>query len=231
MKAGKYWIGDLCYLIPDEEWRTVVAFLGNGRTPREGEFTLQGHEGAIFSTYQGDGVYQDQFGNSYGVDSGTIGIFPADVFEGYFFEGGTVHEIPHDFTPRSFDGNMDFGGVQIKTKPAPLPEFSVEVSRKGETRIFPMEVVDECYCSKYTDYPGLRVGEAEPDLNDFAGDDFASESINYAYAEGQCNAGSVENERGKVVFSWRIVREDGEYPSFQEIESAIFAHYLIVKED
>ena len=49
--AGRYLIGDLCYR-DDEMWDRMI----------------------FLPTQHGDGVYQDQFGNEYSVDSGFIGI-------------------------------------------------------------------------------------------------------------------------------------------------------------
>ena len=116
MKAGRYWVGDLCYIMPDEEWREVCRFMGNGSEPIEGVFRLGEHEGAIFGTAHGDGVYRDQFKNSYGVDSGTIGIFPAGVFGGQFVLGGHFIDFPEDFEVSSDRGNMKFGHIKIKTR-------------------------------------------------------------------------------------------------------------------
>ena len=116
MKAGRYWVGDLCYIMPDEAWREVCRFMGNGSEPIEGVFRLGEHEGAIFGTAYGDGVYKDQLRNKYGVDSGTLGIFPAGVFEGGFPNGGQTVDFPEDFEVSSDRGNMKFGHIKIKTR-------------------------------------------------------------------------------------------------------------------
>ena len=72
MKAGRYWIGDLCYVM-HEVWDEVCE-----KTTREneclyGEFRLDdGREFVLHST-GGDGEFQDQQGRRYPVDAGLIG--------------------------------------------------------------------------------------------------------------------------------------------------------------
>lgn len=71
MPAGRYWVGDLCYVLHDA-WDDVCQ-LG------EGVHTLtDGRCVAMFATLHGDGIYDDDHGNCYGVDSGTLGCILAD---------------------------------------------------------------------------------------------------------------------------------------------------------
>jgi len=118
LKAGTYWVGDLCYLIEDrEDWDQVVKFMFENDKPKYGVFTLKGAKGAIFGTAYGDGCYSDNFGNEYGVDSGTLGLFPVGVLPTARFEsGGTIHNFPQDFEVSSKRGNMNFGHINIDTR-------------------------------------------------------------------------------------------------------------------
>lgn len=232
MRAGKYWVGDLCYLVPHEHWDKVVAFLGDGKTPREGEFDLEGHRGAIFSTHHGDGVYPDQFGNTYGVDSGTIGIFPVDVFDSQFEELGVVHNFAEDFTPKSDQGDMEFGHLKIRTRPAAEPKFFVRVTVVGVgERVFPLDVVDECYSQGHETYPGIRV--ADPDaFEEFTRSPGSAECVDYHYSEGTCTHGIYEDyDTEEPIFHWQIEDGEGNLLQFEDIERPIFAHYLITKKD
>ena len=68
MKAGTYWIGDLCYVMHDE-WDEVCNITISGHSVKDGEFKLaDGREFATYCTAYGDGMYSDQDGNVYGVD-------------------------------------------------------------------------------------------------------------------------------------------------------------------
>lgn len=73
--AGKYYIGDLCYVLGEEDYDTTV---GEGA---DGFHTNGKHVIGYFSTYAGDGCYLDTKGRRYGVDAGIIGIAPAALVE------------------------------------------------------------------------------------------------------------------------------------------------------
>lgn len=76
MPAGLYYVGDLCYVMTDEEWDDFCSITIQGNECISGEFTMpDGRRFATYNTMYGDGEYTDQFGNHYGVDSGSIGCF------------------------------------------------------------------------------------------------------------------------------------------------------------
>jgi hypothetical protein len=119
MKAGKYFIGDLCYVL-SSKWDEVCDLTISGHECLEGKFTLSdGTEFAMFGTAHGDGYYYDQMGNSYPVDSGTIGcvLFDKidDIDKEYLERSGTVLDIPNDFEVESEDGTIFVGPVTIYT--------------------------------------------------------------------------------------------------------------------
>ena len=71
MKAGKYYVGDLCNALVDNEREE----LGE----KTGEFTLSnGRTGVTFKLPHGDGIYPDENGRNYYIDSGTMGITLAE---------------------------------------------------------------------------------------------------------------------------------------------------------
>ena len=100
MPAGRYWIGDLCYMQVSHEDRIE-----------------SGHMLCTYTKY-GDGVYFDQFGNEYGVDSGTLGAVDADVAEsGSLRDLGSFFNFAED-TVMTYDedtGQFTFGFVVIDT--------------------------------------------------------------------------------------------------------------------
>lgn len=81
LPAGSYYVGDLCYVMDDDEWDEVVRIVSNASKDSCKEYKLSdGRQFAIYSTQWGDGVYNDQKNREYFVDSGTIGcIFVSDL--------------------------------------------------------------------------------------------------------------------------------------------------------
>jgi hypothetical protein len=118
MKAGKYYVGDLCYVLHDR-WDEFCALTIVGNRVLDGEFNLaDGTRFATFTTQWGDGTYQDQQGREYGVDAGLIGciavedIDPAELAN---IKDGHVVEFVRDFTTFSAGGVISFGTVSIDT--------------------------------------------------------------------------------------------------------------------
>ena len=112
----KYYVGDLCYVMHDV-WDEVcsIADLDND----EWEYELEdGRKFILFSTAYGDGHYNDQNGNPYSVDSGTIGAIKVDdIFD---IEGlarakemglGHIHEFPAEI--EGYDCSYDEGAISI----------------------------------------------------------------------------------------------------------------------
>ena len=121
MQAGKYYVGDLCYVMSDDEWSEVCSITIKGNQCIEGEFEFKdGRKFAMYSTAWGDGEYQDQYGNCYGVDSGTIGCILADDIKYIGVEPIELHTFATDFVTagkKENDGIIQFGHVIIETNP------------------------------------------------------------------------------------------------------------------
>lgn len=124
LKAGEYWIGDLCYVL-HEVWDEVVDLIyKDSEEGREGAFTLSdGRKFVLFNTAYGDGEYRDQNGNEYGVDAGNIGIIRVSDINTNVEENKDFEETGHIFNfPSAFwattDGNgmLRFGHVRINTR-------------------------------------------------------------------------------------------------------------------
>jgi hypothetical protein len=78
--SGNYYIGDLCYVMHDQ-WQEVCDITIVNNECLSGVFRLSnGTQFALYGTAFGDGVYYDEDGNEYGVDSGTLGcILISDI--------------------------------------------------------------------------------------------------------------------------------------------------------
>ena len=130
LPAGKYYVGDLCYVM-HKEWDEVCGLFFKDRDDHgcnEGEFNLKdGRRFSSFNTKYGDGGYFDQFGNEYGVDAGLIGCIALNdidlTYEENFLGGGQVIEFVSDFSVsgsqglsrKDWDGVIRIGHIVIKT--------------------------------------------------------------------------------------------------------------------
>jgi len=127
--AGKYYVGDLCYVM-HSEWDEVCGKFFEGRNDHgcnQGVFQLKdGRKFASFNTKWGDGSYRDQFGRQYSVDAGLIGCISYDDInwaEDNSPQGGQVIVFEHDFevsggngiNRNEWDGIITIGNLEIKT--------------------------------------------------------------------------------------------------------------------
>ena len=136
LKAGKYYVGDLCYVLDEDngfDWDTVLhdtGFLGMfkpgtkediDRDEVTGYFEFKGTKFFSSGTAYGDGCFQDQDGREYGVDAGLIGCFPVDMLGANAgISGGHVIEFKEDFSCNIVDdeGNIEIGYLRIETDPS-----------------------------------------------------------------------------------------------------------------
>ena len=132
MPAGKYYIGDLCYVMHDVWDEVCDLFFPPGHPPRgvEGEFTLKdGRRFASFGTAHGDGSYSSNIDTEHCVDSGSIGcIRVEDIRDDSYSdlsELGAVVEFDQPFEVSEDQGLIVFGHVQIETNMDPWDEEDV----------------------------------------------------------------------------------------------------------
>lgn len=118
MPAGKYYVGDLCYVM-HPEWSEFCNLTINGDGILDGEFNLKdGRRFATYSTMYGDGTYYDDKGRDYGVDAGLIGcIRVEDISEEELknIDDGHVVEFYQEFRTFSENGKIHIGHVIIET--------------------------------------------------------------------------------------------------------------------
>jgi hypothetical protein len=115
VKAGTYYIGDLCYVLGDDDatWAEVRNHIQTG-----GEHCLSnGTEIAVYSTHYGDGVYEDNAAHGYTVDSGSLGcVRVEDLTDGADTEGGRIVTFAEDFsTYKTPKAAIVFGHIRIST--------------------------------------------------------------------------------------------------------------------
>lgn len=123
MKAGTYYIGDLCYVL-EKEWDLVCSVVIEGETVKEGEMQLpDGREFSTYCTTFGDGSYLDQYERNFDVDSGTIGCIKVQDIDSELLDEvkkinlGQIVNFDRDFTTGKEGGIIYFGTVSIDTDP------------------------------------------------------------------------------------------------------------------
>lgn len=83
LPAGEYTISDPCYIIGREKYDRLLeetqCWHLNGGDQRIFTDSATGLRYAIVGTAWGDGVYQDNLGNEYGVDAGCIACVPKSM--------------------------------------------------------------------------------------------------------------------------------------------------------
>ena len=123
MTAGEYYIGDLCYVMSDEEWDEVCRLTIVEGKCISGEFTMaDGRRFAMYNTAYGDGIYVDEKYKKYSVDSGTIGCIKVeDIKVDKYGERldtlGNIYKFDFDFHTLNEESVIQFGRVRIDTDP------------------------------------------------------------------------------------------------------------------
>lgn len=130
MQAGKYYIGDLCYVMDDKEWDEFCGITIKGNECLDGEFEMKdGRKFATYGTAWGDGLYRSNIGTKHAVDAGLIGCIRVEDIRAKKYDDiedlGAIVEFKQPFTTeggrsnrgRDWDGVIRFGNVMIETNP------------------------------------------------------------------------------------------------------------------
>ena len=119
MPAGKYYIGDLCYVM-HPEWDEFCQLTITDHKCLDGEFTLSdGRRFASFGTAYGDGTYCSNIGTEHSVDAGLIGCIRVEDIQDKQYDNieelGAIVEFDQPFEVSGNQGLIVFGHVQIET--------------------------------------------------------------------------------------------------------------------
>lgn len=114
---GDYILGDPCYSVAREDWIPLLE--GCDYFTGQPIGSVSGREVLAFSTQYGDGIYLGSDGNEFPVDSGMIGLVPADL-PGLRNDApdGFVHRVRFahpTICTRHDDGLLVFGAIEIDT--------------------------------------------------------------------------------------------------------------------
>ena len=122
MPAGKYYVGDLCYVMTDKEWDEFCKLTIVDHDCVHGEFNFaDGRRFATYGTKWGDGVYKSNINTKHSVDAGLIGCFRVEDIKAEKYEDleslGAIVEFEDSFKTYEKDGLIVFGHVIINTDP------------------------------------------------------------------------------------------------------------------
>jgi hypothetical protein len=108
--AGRYVLGDPCYVVPDKDWGDLLASCNYFNQPvgSVGDFKV-----LSFVTKWGDGCYQDNNGNTYPVDAGMIGLVPFAYAETE--SDSVIVSFSEPTLCQDDDGILKFGSYVIDT--------------------------------------------------------------------------------------------------------------------
>lgn len=131
LPAGTYYVGDLCYVVPDDDWFDFCdRMFPEGRSVNGVKEMADGINYADFGTKYGDGYYHDNMGFSYAVDSGTIGCIPmcalpSDLDLNEVQRLGNIVSFDKAFEVNYDDetGTITFGHIDIVTGDYELEEI------------------------------------------------------------------------------------------------------------
>lgn len=128
MPAGTYFIGDPCYAIDNEVWDEYLNAIDYGSNDVV-DFKYKRKKLSVWAnrTAYGYGVYQDQFGNSYGVDAGLIGATPIEFAKRYskkeYQELGQIITFEKPFVVhKEGKGLICIGHIEIDTEQEEIEE-------------------------------------------------------------------------------------------------------------
>lgn len=117
--AGRYYVGDCCYVCTHAMWQT---FPCDPDGTRSWDIPLHDQRLWMAFTAHGDGLYTDTEGREYGVDSGSIGVMPVAAchpakLQAILRQGlGQLIDFPAPFTPTCEEGYFVIGPVVIDTR-------------------------------------------------------------------------------------------------------------------
>ena len=111
LPAGRYYIGDLCYGLPDN----IYDYVFGGTVYDSGLYKNEERNDFFFlgNTYAGDGDYKGSDGFNYSVDSGTIGICPVELLshEGNVKSLGKIYSFKKPVECSVKDGVFKFKSI------------------------------------------------------------------------------------------------------------------------
>ena len=116
MPAGTYFVGDPCYAFERDQrgWEKLCDKMNARGWPSGARYTVRGRKVVVMMT-PGDGIYLDDCGDEYPVDSGCLGVveLPSEDWRPRERDMGRVVTFDAPFECSYNKGMLDFGGITI----------------------------------------------------------------------------------------------------------------------
>ena len=78
IKSDSFYIGDICYVVGEDNYYNIW---GNKYGFKDGAIDMGVNTLLVHGTAFGDGCFEDNKGNTYGVDAGVLGIVPKELID------------------------------------------------------------------------------------------------------------------------------------------------------
>lgn len=147
MNCGKVWVGDPCYVVPDDMWGSWCDAYekyekANPDLPRcyiaECEDGETDHKFYTWSTAYGDGSYRLFVNDSQiallGVDAGTLSVIPMPLIEHWQKQGrvGDYEDMGQVVLAKHFHGEADMDGGDLFWGDVRLPTGGMDEDEEDE---------------------------------------------------------------------------------------------------
>ncbi len=115
MEAGKYWIGDPCYVLSDDRYDKLIEAYVEGEDGYQ--TTVDGQTVTVLHTQFGDGTYYSNLGDV-DVDSGQVAAVPMALVDTskYGFTSGHVADLPAGKALNFAEGTLCFSEAYVDTQ-------------------------------------------------------------------------------------------------------------------
>lgn len=141
IKSNKFYIGDICYVLNDNNYAGIWGYKYDFK---DGIIDCGINQVLVHGTAYGDGCYEDNKGNTYGVDAGVIGVVPEELID--------WDKIEKDYGSKSKIHDL---GVYVSGDEAELcyddGTFYINVTRDGISDTFIIETGEEEDYTYYTE--------------------------------------------------------------------------------
>ena len=152
IKSNKFYIGDICYVLNEDLYQDIW---GGKYNFEDGIIDFGINKVLVHGTAYGDGCYNDNKGNTYGVDAGVIGVVPEelidwDKIEKDYGSKDKIYELGNIVTAQEAELSYDNGTFYISvSNNGESEDMSYYTDQLDEIRDAVMTFAQECKAIGY----------------------------------------------------------------------------------